>query len=99
VVAGRLLGLEAMRCDQEFQKMLQTPPPGGSMFTLSLDGWSNCRMQSLYAFAVITRNRETHLLGLHDFSIQFHTAEFIAGRFYNIDILNCRKLLEVHSCI
>lgn len=51
-----------------------------SHITLSLDGWSNCRMQSLYAFVAILPGRTLHLLGIDDLSSVSHTAEFLASK-------------------
>lgn len=76
VVAGRLLSTEAFMCDQSFERMVKDE----TMMTLSLDGWSNCRMQSLYAFAVITKGRVTYLMGLQNLSDEMHTATYLAGR-------------------
>ena len=61
--------------DAQFRKKLESE----DAITLSLDGWSNCRMQSLYGFVAILSGRITHLLGLQDLSLDSHTAEFLAG--------------------
>ena len=38
-------------------------------------------MQSLYGFVAILSGRVTHLLGLQDFSLDSHTAQFLAGNY------------------
>ena len=52
---------------------------GEEAVTLSLDGWSNCRMQSLYGFVAILSGRVINLLGLQDLSLDSHAALFLAG--------------------
>ena len=66
---------EALNIDAQFRNKLLSEDG----ITLSLDGWSNCRMQSLYGFVAILSERVTHLLGLQDLSLDSHTAEFLAG--------------------
>jgi hypothetical protein len=75
LVAGRLLTLEALSVDAKFDAIIKNE----RMMTMSLDGWSNCRMQSLYAFVAILSGRVTHLMCLQDLSSFSHTAENLAG--------------------
>ena len=65
--------------------------------TLSLDGWSNCRMQSLYGFVAIFSGGVTHLLGLQDLSLDRHTAQFLAGS-YSI-YLSCNHIAFIKQLI
>lgn len=76
VLSGRLLRQEALLVDAQFYKLLDQE----DSITLSLDGWSNCRMKSLYGFVAITSGRKTHLLSLQDLSAESHTASYLAGK-------------------
>ena len=55
VVAGRLLQQEALMVDVRFRQEVEK----ATAVTLSLDGWSSCRMQLLYGFVAILPGRET----------------------------------------
>jgi hypothetical protein len=75
LIAGRLLSQEALRVDMEFSALVANE----NMITVSLDGWSNCRMQSVYAFVAILSGRVTHLMCLKDLSAHKHTAVYLSG--------------------
>jgi hypothetical protein len=47
--------------------------------TLTLDGWTDCCMHSIYAFMVILPTRATLLLDTLDLTAERHTAEKVAG--------------------
>jgi hypothetical protein len=50
-----------------------------SNMTMTLDGWTNCCMHSIYAFMIILSDRSTLLLDSLDLSDISHTARKIAG--------------------
>ena len=47
--------------------------------TLTLDGWSNARMESIYSFNIIFPDRRMILLKSEDLSTTTHSGENIAG--------------------
>ena len=50
--------------------------------TLSLDGWSNTRMESVYSFDVVFADRKVILYKAEELSVTTHSAENIAGNLY-----------------
>jgi hypothetical protein len=50
------------------------------MITLTVDGWGNPLMQSLYGYMVVLADRTSHLLALQDHSDMQHDAVNLAGK-------------------
>lgn len=50
--------------------------------TLTLDGWSNARMESVYSFNIIFPDRRVILLKSEDPSSTTHSGENIAGALF-----------------
>ena len=48
--------------------------------TLTLDGWSNSRMESIYSWNVIFPSRRVTLLRADDLSLTKHSGENLAGK-------------------
>ncbi|CAB5360244.1 unnamed protein product [Rhizophagus irregularis] len=49
-----------------------------SNFTIALDGWTDPRGNSLWAFILLTPSRKEYLLQLEDLSKNSHTAEYLS---------------------
>ncbi|CAB5395898.1 unnamed protein product [Rhizophagus irregularis] len=49
-----------------------------SNFTIALDGWTDPRGNSLWAFILLTLSRKEYLLQLEDLSKNSHTAEYLS---------------------
>lgn len=52
---------------------------GASHLTYTLDGWSNARMEAIYAHMLVTEARTAHYLKSEDLSLERHTGEYIGG--------------------
>lgn len=71
--------------------------------TLSLDGWSNSRMESVYSWNVIFPSRRVILLKADNLSEISHTGEALSGKPCNalclkVKLMTCTSfLLEVTS--
>jgi len=48
--------------------------------TLTLDGWSNSRMESVYSWNVIFPNRRVILLRADDLSLMSHSGDNLSGK-------------------
>ncbi len=48
--------------------------------TLTLDGWSNARMESIYTFNIIFPDRRVILLKTEELSLLTHSGENLAGK-------------------
>ncbi|CAB4481282.1 unnamed protein product [Rhizophagus irregularis] len=53
-------------------------PNKRSNFTIALDGWTDPRGNSLWAFILLTPSRKEYLLQLEDLSKNSHTAEYLS---------------------
>lgn len=52
----------------------------GRNLTLTLDGWSNTHMESLYGFLVLFPDGCSILHKTEDYSEQTHSGQFLAGK-------------------
>ncbi|KAK9918755.1 hypothetical protein WJX75_006629 [Coccomyxa subellipsoidea] len=75
-LATTLLKSAALEADYALRDKLSS----ATDICLSLDGWSDARMQSIFAFVVILAGKKCFLWATENLSMSSHTAEFIAGR-------------------
>lgn len=64
--------------------------------TLTLDAWSNARMESIYSFNIIFPDRRTILLKSEDLSSTTHSGENIAGVLL---VLRCTCICRHSDCM
>lgn len=75
-LSERLLSQQALVAKTKSLKELRE----SSCITITVDGWSNLRMDSIYACLAITPDRRCHMLSAEDLSAESHTGKFIAGK-------------------
>jgi hypothetical protein len=66
--------------------------------TLCIDGWTDRQKKSIYATNIITPDREMHLLGMTDLSIQTHSAEFLKGD-ETVNYMSCINIPSVYCTV
>ncbi|CAB5293421.1 unnamed protein product [Rhizophagus irregularis] len=74
VLNGTLLEAELSRVNARVNNELEKE----SNFTIALDGWTDPRGNSLWAFILLTPSRKEYLLQLEDLSKNLHTAEYLS---------------------
>ncbi|GET50620.1 ribonuclease H-like domain-containing protein [Rhizophagus irregularis DAOM 181602=DAOM 197198] len=74
VLNGTLLEAELSRVNARVNNELEKE----SNFTIALDGWTDPRGNSLWAFILLTPSRKEYLLQLEDLSKNSHTAEYLS---------------------
>ena len=67
--------------------------------TLSIDGWSNHRMESIYAWNVIFPSRRTILLRTDDLSSMSHTGENLACHYAQLAVPLTPLCGDIHDNI
>jgi len=63
--------------------------------TLTLDGWSNDRMESIYSWNIIFPNRKVILLRADDLSSISHTGESLSGTLHIYNLVTAAALYLV----
>ena len=68
--------------------------------TLTLDGWSNARMESIYSWNVIFPTRKVMLLKAQDLSAVVHSGDNLSGNalYISADMLALITLYLLHVC-
>ncbi|CAG8855247.1 8749_t:CDS:2, partial [Gigaspora margarita] len=79
-LSGSLLDGEIARIVVKVEAELQNT----DNLTLSLDGWTSPRGDSLYNFIIATPNRHEYLYALDDYSGEHQTGNFIASKISDI---------------
>ncbi|GET55642.1 ribonuclease H-like domain-containing protein [Rhizophagus irregularis DAOM 181602=DAOM 197198] len=74
VLNGTLLEAELSRVNARVNNELEKE----SNFTITLDGWTDPRGNSLWAFILLTPSRKEYLLQLEDLSKNSHTTEYLS---------------------
>src|ERR1043166_9100053 len=65
---------------------------------LGIDGWAGPNGQSIYAFILILPTGKEYIHSLKDFSLYFHTADFISKEILKvIEDVGCNKFSSVVS--
>lgn len=67
--------------------------------TLTIDGWSNARMESIYSFNIIFPNRRVILLKSEDLSTTTHSGHNIAGvlNVHSLSIVFCNHIQYIQK--
>lgn len=66
---------------------------------MSLDGWSNTNMESIYGYNIITaEERRCYLLAAEDLSGDKHTSEIVAGTVARLSVLMRLLLVNCSAC-
>lgn len=74
-LSERLLKEQALLAKTEALQELQK----SDCITVTVDGWSSIRMESIYGFMAMLPDRRSHMLNADDLSAKSHTGKFVAG--------------------
>ncbi|GBC23318.2 ribonuclease H-like domain-containing protein [Rhizophagus irregularis DAOM 181602=DAOM 197198] len=79
-LSGRLLNEEISRVNKKVTSELEI----ADSLTLTLDGWTSKRNESLYNYVITTSDRKEYLVALRNYSMESHTGEFLASEISDI---------------
>ncbi|RHZ51352.1 hypothetical protein Glove_480g14 [Diversispora epigaea] len=79
-LSGRLLDQEISRINLKIDKKLET----SNNLTLTLDGWTSKRNESLYNYIISTPSRKEYLIALKNYSSRSQTGKFLANEISTI---------------
>ncbi|RHZ69728.1 hypothetical protein Glove_279g1 [Diversispora epigaea] len=79
-LSGRLLDQEISRINLKIDKELET----SNNLTLTLDGWTSKRNESLYNYIISTLSRKEYLIALKNYSSRSQTGEFLTNEISTI---------------
>ena len=60
----------------------------GQNMSMTLDGWSDAAMQSLYGFLVLFPDGRSILQKVEDFSAHTHSGEFLASKHSSLQVVD-----------
>ncbi|CAJ0754641.1 21882_t:CDS:10 [Entrophospora sp. SA101] len=79
-LSGQLLDQEVARVNLNIEKELES----SNNLTLTLDGWTSRRNESLYNYIISTPSRKEYLIALKNYSGFSHTGNFLADEISDI---------------